>query len=136
MSSYQIIVINSIIALCLNQKGLPELELIDQLKAIIDKDPSAARSAIVNGRDHNRFGDGWTVLHDAACSRSPEFCQVLVEMGGGLETAKASDKFGLLPFHHACQHNNFDTAKYLYQIFPESINTPDNFGRCPLHCLR
>jgi ankyrin repeat protein len=132
MSSYQIIVINSIIALCLNQKGLPELELIDQLKAIINKDPGVARSAIVN---ESGCYSG-TVLHDAARSRSPEFCQVLVEMGGGLETAKASDKYGLLPFHHACQHNNFDTAKYLYQIFPESINTPDNFGRCPLHCLR
>jgi ankyrin repeat protein len=123
-------VFESILAICKSYCTAAESTLIDRLKAIIDKDPSAARLAIVNGRDHSRFGRGMTLLHHAADRRSPEFCQVLVEMDIGLETVRATDRFGNTPLHCACR-GSYHTAKYLYGLYPESIDT----GYYPLHIL-
>jgi ankyrin repeat protein len=126
MSSNSIDIFNSIRKLCLEGFGFSfrplESESLERLKTIIDTNPDAARSAIVNERD--RCGE--TLLHFAAFHRSLEFCKVLVEMDIGQETARATNRFGCLPFHYACETHNFETAKYLYEIFPESINTPDN----------
>jgi ankyrin repeat protein len=41
---------------------------------------------------------------------------------------------GALPFHRACAWNTVATAKYLYQLYPESINVSDNNGLHPIHC--
>jgi ankyrin repeat protein len=112
-----------------NDEGLSESEPLERLNTIILKNPTAARLAIVNGKE-----EGWTLLHQAAFDRSLEFCKVLVEMDSGLLTVKATDS-GSLPIHIACDSLNFGTAKYLYGLFPESINIPGEFGRYPLHCL-
>jgi hypothetical protein len=111
-----------------NDVGLSE-SLLGMLNTIIRKNPTAARSAIVNGNED------WTLLHHAAFNQSLEFCKVLVEMDSGLVTVKATDRYGSLPFHCACEFHNFVTAKYLYGLFPESINIPGQFGRYPLHCV-
>ena len=81
-----------------------------------------------------KYGTGRTLLHYAAQrGRSPEFCQQLIDANPDL--VKTADNNGKLPFHLACSQKNIQTAKFLYQKYPESINIPANNGHYPLHTL-
>eukprot|EP00956_Cyclotella_meneghiniana_P004826 scaffold5983_cov62-Cyclotella_meneghiniana.AAC.1 len=112
--------------LCYNFKlNLPESELVLRLKSTrIDPGVLATTSSEY----------GFTLLHDAAMEgRSPEFCKVLIELRPTLVKTRGNN--GRLPVHTACAHRNVKTAKYLLEIYPESVNiaTPDL--QYPLHLL-
>jgi len=64
---------------------------------------------------------GMFPLHFAARHQSPEFCRLLIEAYPGSERMTMGN--GALPFHRACAWNTVATAKYLYQLYPESILT-------------
>jgi hypothetical protein len=40
-----------------------------------------------------------------------------------------------LPFHLACHFKNVDTAKYLFRLYPESIDIACSYGSYPIHHL-
>ena len=106
----------SVIALCYNQANLPESELTLKLEAIIGSCP--------NLRYH-----GKELLFNAVRRRSPAFCKVIIEMNPGLII-----ECNLL-FHDSCYYANFETAKYLLDLCPESISIPQRNGLYPLHLL-
>eukprot|EP00956_Cyclotella_meneghiniana_P044816 scaffold337804_cov106-Cyclotella_meneghiniana.AAC.1 len=81
---------------------------------------------------HER-GNGNTLLHLAALRRSPKVCKQLLAIDNNL--VKNTNGMGWLPFHSSCYRCNTETAKYLYSLYPESINIPNNDGFYPLHCL-
>jgi ankyrin repeat protein len=121
---------SSIEALCWEAGGsISESYLTEKLISIISSDPDAARF-IVNKRDQFM---GRTLFHIAAFNRSPEFFRVLVECADN-EIVTVADECGRLPVHYACTRNPyFETVKYLYEIHPESISTPDHDGWYPLN---
>ena len=80
-----------------------ESELISRLQDILQANPN-----VVHEKNHV----GRTLLHKAACRRSPEFCQALVSLNQDL--VKTADNEGTLPFHFACEVANMKTTKYLY----------------------
>ena len=101
----------SIIRLCYNEDDLSEPELVSRLKAALN-DPG-----VLSERD----GNGYTLLNIAAVyGRSPDFCQVLHELD--LALVKTKDNYGWLAVHSACCNVNMDTAKYLFELYPQSIN--------------
>ena len=81
----------------------------------------------------NEIDDGLrqTLLHKAAIRRSPEFCQMLIELK--IDHVKMKNVLGWLPFHLSCRCRKVDTAKYLFGLYPESIDIPNNNGSYPLH---
>lgn len=117
---------NSARALCRNDEGLSESELVSKLEAILKTNP------IVVHEDDGY--DGRTLLHHAAFDRSPEFCKLLVDMNPDLLKFFSNDERHL-SFHLACVAGNVEAAKYLYHIYPESINIPNADGSYPLHRL-
>ena len=106
----------SIRILCYNYDDRSESELVEQLKLILSANPDAAHE--IDDRD----GAGQTLLHRAAGKRSVTFCKLLVEQN--TEAVRVTDRCGNLPFHLSCAANNVDTAKYLYQLYPDSIDIP------------
>eukprot|EP00956_Cyclotella_meneghiniana_P025463 scaffold53208_cov37-Cyclotella_meneghiniana.AAC.6 len=80
-----------------------------------------------------RDEDGLMLLHYAAERRSPEFCKVIHDQNDTL--VKTKDYDGWLPLHCACVNGNVNAAKYLYSVYPESNNIPDNEGWYLLHFL-
>ena len=104
----------SVISLC--YADLPESELILNLEAIIRRCP--------NLRHH-----GKELLCNAVKHRSPAFCKLISEMNPGL-----TNEYNLL-FHDSCYYANFETAKYLLDLCPESISIPRRDGLYPLHLL-
>eukprot|EP00956_Cyclotella_meneghiniana_P037541 scaffold140284_cov40-Cyclotella_meneghiniana.AAC.6 len=120
MTSSPIQAYEAIIDLCFSDD--PESELLRQLAAILTEHPGAVKET---------DGDGRTLLHYAASYRSPKFCQMLIEIDSDLVR-----NFGMnesLPFNESCGGRNFETAKYLFGLYPESISIPDNLGFYPLH---
>eukprot|EP00956_Cyclotella_meneghiniana_P013281 scaffold19084_cov64-Cyclotella_meneghiniana.AAC.4 len=111
-------------ALCWNVDNLSESELVSKLRAT-EIDPSVLLE---------RY-EGETLLHIAVYGgRSPEFCRVLHQLDATL--VKTRDNSGWLPMHRACYEvTNVETAKYLFAMYPESINIPDNSGQYPIHFL-
>eukprot|EP00956_Cyclotella_meneghiniana_P011257 scaffold15837_cov49-Cyclotella_meneghiniana.AAC.3 len=108
---------DSAVDLCYNEEDLSESELMSQFQAILKTNPDVATKS---------DDEGVTLLHHAAMYRSPDFCKLLVDRNPDLvRTAQLS---GWLPFHGACSGGNVETAKYLYKIYPESINIPDMIG--------
>ena len=73
---------------------------------------------------------GFLPIHLAALYQSLEFCRILVDAYPG-SVRRMPDNDGGLPFHLAC----LDVAKvkYLYQLYPDSINVADNNGYYPIH---
>eukprot|EP00956_Cyclotella_meneghiniana_P022782 scaffold43448_cov51-Cyclotella_meneghiniana.AAC.4 len=69
---------------------------------------------------HRETINDHSLLHDAAECRSPEYCKLFLDIDPNL--VKSVSSKGRLPFHHACSKGNVETAKYLYHIYPESIN--------------
>eukprot|EP00956_Cyclotella_meneghiniana_P012551 scaffold17853_cov65-Cyclotella_meneghiniana.AAC.3 len=109
---------------CWNFDDMSESELVSKLRAT-HIDPS-----ILSERDE--WGN--TLLHAAAYEgRSPEFCRVLRELDATL--VKTMDNFEMLPIHHACYQANVEAVKYLFNVYPQSINIPDNSGQYPIHLL-
>eukprot|EP00956_Cyclotella_meneghiniana_P036561 scaffold127428_cov25-Cyclotella_meneghiniana.AAC.1 len=96
----------------------PESDLLSELETILNANPD-----IVHKRDER----GHTLLHFAASHRSPVFCQLILKANPQLVNTPHIDN-GRLPFHFSCYQANIKTAKYLYHMHPESINTPDNSG--------
>jgi ankyrin repeat protein len=82
------------------------------LKLLLEKCPESVRHAASNGNH--------LPIHFAAGNQSPEFCRILVEAYHGSE--RITNYNGYVPFHLACADNNVATAKYLYKLYPESIN--------------
>ena len=111
-------------ALFYNNNGRSESELVTLLETILKNSPDVANEV---------DDDGWTLLHHAARLRSPEFCRLLIDMNSNL--VRTADNMGQVPFHLACSWGNVQTAKYLHNMYPESINIPDRFGNYPLHML-
>eukprot|EP00956_Cyclotella_meneghiniana_P015689 scaffold24280_cov55-Cyclotella_meneghiniana.AAC.6 len=109
---------------CLNDNKLTESELLLQLRAILQSAPG-----VIQEKDSL----GQTPLHYAAWNRSPELCQLLIDMNPDL--VNTVDNIGRLPIHFACSTANFQTIKYLYQKYPESINIQNNMGKYPLHSI-
>eukprot|EP00956_Cyclotella_meneghiniana_P020531 scaffold36344_cov56-Cyclotella_meneghiniana.AAC.4 len=111
--------------LCRNRDDLSESVLVEQLiSSQIDPDVLATTD-----------DQGRTLLHIAVVSvRSPEFCNVLIYLNPAL--VKARDNDGWLPLHLACFYCNMESAKYLLEIYPESINIATiHSGDHPLHSL-
>jgi ankyrin repeat protein len=102
--------------------------LVEQLEAIIQTSLTVMRE---------RDDDGWTLIHFAAQYRSVDFIKVLVESDRGREcvgTMTIAPR-GRLPIHIACIYCNFEVAKYLLSLYPESINIPDDDGYSLLHIV-
>eukprot|EP00956_Cyclotella_meneghiniana_P041065 scaffold213573_cov36-Cyclotella_meneghiniana.AAC.2 len=105
---------------------IPESELPSRLEAILKANPNIVYQKEEKG--------GYTLLHNAAQGRSPEFCKLIIEMNPDL--VRMPNDYGHdLPFHMACYGANVDTAKYLFHLYPESINLPDVCGYSPLQIL-
>ena len=107
---------DSIKALCLNEEGNPESDPPSQLvelQDLLNSNPNVAQE-----KDES----GCTLLHYAAEIQPPEFCRRLIDVETNL--VRVSSNFNRLPFHHACRFSNIETAKYLYHLYPESINIP------------
>ncbi|KAL3772825.1 hypothetical protein ACHAWO_006908 [Cyclotella atomus] len=112
--------------LCLEVEGIPESELIPQLKSILRANPD------VQYEQDEQDDWGRTILHYAVDKRSVEFTKLLVEDSNLVKTA---NNYGQLPIHFACHHGNVEVAKYLYSIYPESINIATMNGNYPIHCV-
>eukprot|EP00956_Cyclotella_meneghiniana_P010048 scaffold13870_cov77-Cyclotella_meneghiniana.AAC.3 len=111
-------------SLCENIWYLSESELVQKLQSI-QIDPEVLATTAENGL---------TLLHIAAGSgRSREFCKVLIDLDPTL--LKALSHWGCLPVHRACGTGNMETAMYLLEIYPESINIATTHGDYPLHLL-
>eukprot|EP00956_Cyclotella_meneghiniana_P025460 scaffold53208_cov37-Cyclotella_meneghiniana.AAC.3 len=65
--------------------------------------------------------------------RSPEFCRVIHDQNDTL--VKTQDDDGWLPVHDACCYGNVNAAKYLLELYPDSIHIPDYDGWYHLHLL-
>src|SRR5210317_2200553 len=95
--------------LCHN-KNLDDEIGLEILKFLLEKCPESVRHA-------DRAGA--LSIHIAAAYQSPEFCRILIEAYPGSERMTVGN--GPLPFHAACRLNTLATAKYLYDLYPESI---------------
>ena len=121
--SYIMATFDEIKSLCCNF-NLPESKLVLRLKSILI-DPEV----LATTDDH-----GWTLLHIAArFGRFPEFCKVLIELRPAL--VKTRDNHEELPLHTACAFLKVELAKYLLEIYPDSINIAAAHGSYPLHML-
>ncbi len=97
---------------------------LEILKLLLERCPESVR----------HYGGYGLPIHCAAMKQSPEFCRLLIEAHPGSEQMTNFRRGGQLPFHFACQYNTVTTAKYLYQLYPESINVAgDPVGKCPIH---
>jgi len=108
--------------LCQN-KHLDDEFAVDILKLLLKRCPESARHTT------NR---GSLPLQFAASFQSPEFCRLLIEAYPGSERMAITGGGGGFPFHFACISNTVATAKYFYQLYPESINVADTHGY-PIH---
>ena len=102
-----------------NNKNMDEVVGLEILKLLLERCPGALRH-------FSRDGD--LPLHIAARYQSPEFCRILAYPG----SERLTNGVGALPFHTACALNTVATVKYLYQLYPESINVATN-GFYPIH---
>jgi hypothetical protein len=112
-------------ALCFDKRS-SESELITQLETILRTNPE-----VLNEQDDY----GRTLLHWAIIivRRSVGFIKLLVETN--LESVRTIDSHGNLPIHAACFACNVEVVKYLYSIYPESINIAAHDGKYPLHIV-
>ena len=115
-----------ILELCSDEEDNLEYELLEQLKSILEANPYVVRETDAASSD-------WTLLHYAAQRRSVEFCKLLIEQNDA--ALMTPNIMGSLPFHISCIYKNIETAKYLFQMFPESIDIADSMGNYPIHCL-
>ena len=107
-----------------DSKDLTEPEKVKRLKAIQKANPD-----VVNETND----DGRTLLHDAALHQSFEICRLLAE--GNQEASRMPDNYNYLPIHYACSYHNLEVTKYLFTLYPESINVPGDDGKYPIHDL-
>ena len=112
-------------SLCANKK-LDDNGSLEILRFMLDIDPTLPQV-----RDTIKIP-----IHYAVVGKSTEFCKVLIDSFP--ESVKVEALFnGLLPLHEACRYgdrvDNVDTIQYLLEIYPESINAPDNEGWTPIH---
>ena len=77
--------------------------------------------------------DGCTLLHYAAHSGSFELCRLLIHIDWGL--VSTADNSGWLPIHYACSGSYAETAKYLFDNYPGSINAKTANDYYPLQLL-
>jgi ankyrin repeat protein len=98
--------------------------LLKTLEAILHEYPEVA---------HERHENGYTLLHFASLRQSPEFCKRLLDLN--VDAVKSQSDIGALPIHYACRCNNVETAQYLFELYPESINVIDSNRRYPVHYL-
>ena len=112
------------IFLCHSDRNLTASELVEELKAILTQTPN-----VVYETDHFQR----SLLHYAARFRSVDFCKLLVEKNPRAVCNRTNN--GQLPLHISCLTCNVQTAKYLFELYPESISIPDMEGRYPIHRL-
>ena len=96
---------------------------VEILKLLLERYPESVRHTATD------YGD--LPIHLAASKQSLEFCRLLIEAFPGSE--RVSNGVDSLPFHEACALNAVATTKYLYQLYPDSINVADNNGWHPIH---
>eukprot|EP00985_Skeletonema_marinoi_P010753 scaffold5048_cov83-Skeletonema_marinoi.AAC.5 len=111
--------------LCDN-KHIDEASALEILELLKEKCPEAVRHATNNNGD--------LPIHIASgCSKSVQFCRVLIEAYPGSERITASN--GMLPFHCACAENTRAAVEYVYKLYPDAINlaTTDEDGYYPIH---
>ncbi len=96
---------------------------LEVLKIFLERCPESVRHTTRRGPSHNLS----LPIHIAAMKQSLEFCRILIEEYPGSE--RMTNGYGDLPFHRACHYGTVATVKYLYQLYPESINVADNGGR-------
>ncbi len=107
--------------LCRN-KNLDKEVAVDILKLLLERCPESVRHAARKGLP----------IQAATAFQSPGFCRLLIKAYPGSE--RITNDNGQIPFHHACVCNTVATVKYLYQLYPESINVADNNnGYYPIH---
>ena len=118
----------SINILIQNDEAISDSRQLTQLRSILQMNPDVV---------HEKYEGGYyeTLLHRAAETSSPSFCKLLIEGDNDLKSVKSRDIDGELPFHYACGNNNFETAKYLFHLWPACINIPDNKSLYPIHHL-
>ena len=112
-------------SLCANRKLDDDVSL-EILRFLLDIDPTLPQV-----RDTIKIP-----IHYAVMAKSTEFCKVLIDSFP--ESVEVEALFNaLLPIHEACRYGNrvdtVDTIQYLLEIYPESINVPDNEGLTPMH---
>ena len=116
---------DSIKALC--NRNLPESILVSKLKEVV---LTPCNPNVLATKDD--YGN--TLLHYASYnSKCYELCRILHDLDPAL--VQTANYGGRLPIHSACFYGNVDTAKYLLQVYPESINIPNGHGFYPLHML-
>eukprot|EP00956_Cyclotella_meneghiniana_P035278 scaffold113296_cov42-Cyclotella_meneghiniana.AAC.2 len=117
---------NEITDLCMNpnRSGPSDHELVLILQKLSQINPG-----VFSERDEN----GKTLLHYAAMERSPDLCRVIHDQNDTL--VKTKDDHGRLPVHYACLYGNVNAAKYLLEIYPDSIHIPNYREWYPLHAL-
>jgi ankyrin repeat protein len=108
--------------LCSN-KSLENSAAVDILGLLLERCPEAVRRA---GKS-----DALPIHLACGLGKSTEFCRMLIEAYPGSERIATSK--GTLPLHIACKVGAVVTAKYLFGLYPESINVADRDGVYPVH---
>ena len=104
------------------------------LKAILEANPDMVNETEDRPERHNRSHLlGSTLLHCASQKQSVEFCRLLAEKNP--RAARTHDSVGSLPIHWACFYHNIEVTKYLWTLYPESIDFSGWEGAWPLHEL-
>ena len=103
---------------------LDETTAVKILRFLLEKCPEAVRHADSEGRLPIHVAASW--------GKSPEeLCSVLIEAYPGSE--RATNAHGALPLHHACLRNTVAMVEYLYNLFPNAINTTTTREFYPIH---
>ena len=100
--------------LCRHEGKYLDDSLLHELKSIISTNPEAVR-------ERDRHDE---LLHLAAENRSVGFVKLLFEQDS--TALRTRNWLGQLPFHVACRSCNVETAKFLYHMYPESINVQED----------
>ncbi len=99
-----------------------------KLNLLIEKYPEAVRCP---------DNDGNLPIHLACTSKSPEFCQVLID--ASLDSVHIVNKKGLMPLHYLCCNRTMEEAaalqvlKLLIEKNPEATRHVDGLGQVPIH---
>jgi ankyrin repeat protein len=110
-----------------NKQRLPESEILTRLRSLLENAPRVVLEQGSRG--------GYTLLHIAAQHSNPIYCKLLLEFDPTGESLKLSNANDDLPFHLALLFYNIETARYLLEAYPESINAIANGDQNCLHKL-
>ena len=81
--------------------------------------------------------DGTLPIHIASVTKSPEFCQILIEAAP--DSVHSTNKYGWMPLHYLCgmrelnENTAIQTLNFLLEEYPEAALHADDHGRLPIH---